>query len=151
MGEESAAAPSPDPSEALEALPRQFAEIGEHLGSYLGAKWAQQKGSFRNGAIVFALGALLILLLTGAFLVAIAFVLYGSALLLGQVLGGRTWAGYLISGGSLLIFGLGYLRWKIKSLRRASLEKKVLEYEHKLERQKEKYGLNALERAASPD
>lgn len=145
--------PRPDDtaaSEALESLPKLMEEVWEHLGGYLGAKWARSKGNVRDGLLVFALAALLVLLLSGVFLIAIAFACYGAALALGQWLG-RPWAGYLLCGGVLLLSGFGYLRFKISALRRAALREKIAEYEQKLERQKEKYGLNALERAAAQD
>ncbi|MCC7345504.1 MAG: phage holin family protein [Deltaproteobacteria bacterium] len=149
--ETAAAAEDKETFEAMEQLPRQLQEIWEHLGSYLGAKWAQSRGDLRNGLLAFALWALLILLFSGVFLIAIAFVFYGSALALAQLLGGRPWAGFLVSGGVLLAVGALYIRWKLSSLRRAALEKKIKDYEQKLERQKEKYGVNALERAATAD
>ena len=139
------------PKDALEELPKQFAEIGEHLGAYLGAKWARSKGSVRDGLFGLALWVLLILLFTGVFLTSIVFVFYGSALGLSQLLGGRTWAGFLLAGGILLLVGTLYITYKIKSLRRASLNKKLEAYEQKLERQKEKFGINAMERAAASD
>jgi len=137
-------------SKALDALPKLFEELWEHLGTYLGAKWAKNQVSLRNGLIVFGLSTLLIFLLSGVCLIAIAFVFYGSALALGTWLG-RPWAGYLISGGVLLIFGAFYIWYQLNSLRRSSMQKRISDYEQKLERQKEKYGINALERAASPD
>jgi len=152
QGPEASAPPEDkETREAMEQLPRQLQEIWEHLGSYLGAKWAQSKGDLRNGLLAFALWALLILLFSGVFLIAIAFVFYGSALALAQLFGGRPWAGFLVSGGVLLAGGALYIRWKLGALRRAALEKKIKDYEQKLERQKEKYGLNALERAAAAD
>ncbi len=145
--------PSPEakePSEALEALPRLLAELWDHISAYLGAKWARSQVSIRDGLILFALSTLLIFLLCGVFLIAIAFVFYGSALALSTWLG-RPWAGYLISGGVLLLVGGLYIRYQLSSLRRSALRKKMADYEQKLEQQSEKYGINALERAASPD
>lgn len=137
-------------SAALESLPKLFEELWEHLGDYLGAKWARSRVSVRDNLIILAIATLLIFLLTGVFLIAIAFVFYGSALALGTWLG-RPWAGYLISGGALLLFGTLYIRYKLASLRRTAMQKKMTAYEQTLERQTEKYGINALERAASPD
>ena len=137
--------------EAMEALPKQFQEIWEHLGDYLASKWALSKGEFKNGVLIFALSSLLIFLFSGALLIAVAFVFYGSALLLSEALGGRPWAGYLISGGGLLLTLSVYIRWKLGSLRRAALKKRIQDYEQKLDRQKVRYGVNALERAADSD
>lgn len=149
--ETSAAAEDKETLEAVAALPQQFQEIWEYLGDYLAAKWAQGKGGLQNGLLAFALWALLILLFSGVFLIAIAFVFYGSALAISELLGARPWAGFLISGGALLLFGTLYIRWKLASLRQSALEKKIRDYERKLERQKEKYGFNAVERAAASD
>lgn len=151
MSEEQTPSPENGAKDVLEELPKQFAEIGEHLGAYLGAKWARSKGSLRDGLFGLALSALLVLLIAGIFLTSIVFVLYGTALGLSEWLGGKTWAGFLLSGGILLLGGTAFLTFKIKSLRRASLNKKLGEYEQKLERQKEKYGINAVERASAPD
>ena len=137
--------------EAMEALPKQFQEIWEHLGDYLAAKWALSKGEIKNGILIFALSTLLVFLFSGALLIAVAFVFYGSALLLSEALGGRPWAGYLISGAGLLLMVAIYIRWKLGALRRAAVKKRIQDYEQKLDQQKVRYGVNALERAAASD
>lgn len=139
------------PQQALEELPRQFQEIWEYLVEYVDAKWDLSKASFRNALLQIVLWSVLTLLGAGLILIAIAFVFYGLALALAEVLGGRPWAGYLIAGGSLLSIFFLLIHFKIASAKRKALRQKTEKYERKLEEQRRKFGLSAADRAAAAD
>ena len=140
---------NPEHPPALEELPRQFREIWEYVGEYLDAKWDLSKASFRDALLQVVLWSVLTLLGAGVILIAISFLFYGIALALTEVLGGRAWAGYLISGGALLLIFYLLIHFKIASAKRNSLREKTEKYERKLEEQRRKFGFNAVDRAAA--
>ncbi len=142
---------NPGTQQALEELPSQFREIWEYVVEYLDAKWDLSKASFRDALFQIVLWGVLTLLGAGLILIAIAFVFYGMALALAEVLGGRPWAGYLIAGGSLLLIFFLLIHFKIASAKRKSLREKTEKYERKLEEQRRKFGLSAAERAAAAE
>ncbi|HKY63157.1 MAG TPA: hypothetical protein VJR29_07040 [bacterium] len=140
---------NPSNSQALDELPGQFREIWEYLVEYLDAKWDLSKVNFRDALLQVVLWSVLTLLGAGLILIAIAFVFYGAALALTEVLGGRAWAGYLIAGGTLLLIFFLSIHFKIASAKRKSLREKTEKYERKLEEQRRKFGFSAADRAAA--
>jgi type VI protein secretion system component VasK len=137
--------------QSLEDLPRQFREIWSYAVEYLDAKWDLSKASFRDALLQVVLWSILTLLGAGVILIAVSFVFYGMALALGEALGQRPWAGYLIAGGTLLLVFYLLIHFKIASAKRKSLREKTEKYERKLEEQRRKFGLNAVDRAAAAE
>ena len=135
--------------QALEELPMQFREIWEYVVEYIDAKWDLSKASFRDALLQIVLWSVLTLLGAGLILIAIVFVFYGVALVLAEALGGRAWAGYLISGGSLLLIFFFLIYFKIASAKRKALREKTEKYESKLEEQRRKFGFSAADRATA--
>ena len=135
--------------QALEELPMQFREIWEYVVEYIDAKWDLSKASFRDALLQIVLWSVLTLLGAGLILIAIVFVFYGVALVLAEALGGRAWAGYLISGGSLLLIFFFLIYFKIASAKRKALREKTEKYERKLEEQRRKFGFSAADRATA--
>lgn len=136
------------PSELLSEASLKFSEAGEYLASYLRSQVDRAKLTARDWVAWIILAFLALFLVASVLVTAVVFLLYGAAQGLTQVFGGRIWAGYLTTGGGLLlILSLG-LKWERSLSKKRALKKRLKEYEEQLRHQTRDYGHNALERAA---
>jgi hypothetical protein len=96
--------------EAIRRLQRQLEELGDYARLYASAKKDAIIASVRKLAL-FALAGLTAFAVFSTILVTAAvFAMLGASQLLGEALGNRPWAGYLIVGlGILLLVALGLL------------------------------------------
>src|SRR4030095_16214991 len=147
--DESKALPKESPSEILSEATLKFAEVGEYLASYVKNQIDRAKLTARDLVGWIVLTCLAVLLAGSVLLTAVAFLFYGVALGLTQIFGGRDWAGYLTTGGGLLLILALTLKLERRAQKRKALKKRVKEYEKQLKRQTETFGHNALERAAA--
>src|SRR4029434_2376540 len=91
------------PSEIFSEAASKFAELGEYLSSYVKTQVDRAKLTARDVAWWIAVACLALLLAVGVLSTAIAFLFYGVAQGLTQLFGGRIWAGYMATGGGLLL------------------------------------------------
>src|SRR4029450_10570319 len=91
------------PSDVFSEATSQFAELGEYLSSYVKTQVDRAKLTARDVAWWIAVACLALLLAVGVLSTAIAFLFYGVAQGLTQLFGGRIWAGYMATGGGLLL------------------------------------------------
>ena len=136
------------PLEDLQAIPAQMAELGTYLSSYFEAKGEQFKISARKALLGIGLLPLALLVMAGVLLLGFVFIFYGAAQGLGQLLGGRLWLAYLITGSSLLILIALAFRYVIVNAGKRTLKKQMKLYERELQEQREQFGHDAEERAA---
>ena len=140
-------APEESPSEIASEAILRFAELGEYLSSYIRSQIDRAKLSLRDLIWWALLVVLLTILAAGILVTAVVFFFYGAAEGLTFVFGGRVWAGYLTTGGGVLLILTFGLKWGRSLSRRKAFKKRARDYEEELKRQSQAFGHNALERA----
>jgi len=148
--DEAGVGPKQDPKgpEALSQAGSQVGELATYLSSYLESLLDKARISARGLLWGMALWPLGILVVAGIILLIFGFLFYGMTLGLAQVLGGRLWLSYLLTGITLLIFLALGLRYFMVTRPKKSLKKKIQSYEEELQKQKTSFGRSAEEQAA---
>ena len=136
--------PSPHP---LDGVMRRLAEMREYLLDYLEARGDAFKLRARQTAVRAALGVLALVGLFAAVAYATVMILSGTAGGIGAALGGRLWAGQLITGLALFLF-LGLAAWQgIRRINQTSRRSTIDKYERKHLQQRARVGEDVRQRA----
>jgi hypothetical protein len=130
----------PKGPDAFKEAMHRLGEAREYAGYLAAAHIDKLKAKARRIAVQAALGMVGAIILLALLVSAAALVLQGVAGLIGELLGGRVWAGALITGGGfLLLTGLGTwlgLRfWQAAAFK--SLQKR---YEYRKRKQRAQFG-----------
>lgn len=137
--------PSPHP---LDGVMRRLTEMREYLLDYLEARGDAFKLRARQTALRAALGVLAMVGLVAAIAYATIMILSGTAGGIGAALGGRLWAGQLITGLALLVF-LALAAWLgIRRVNETSRRSTIDKYESKHLQQRARVGEDIRQRAA---
>jgi hypothetical protein len=124
----------------------QLEELSEYLGLYLSAKLDALLAGVRRFGLVAVAAIVGLLVVSGMLATAGAIAVLGVAQLIGEALGERLWAGYLITGfGLMAVVGAalwGAMRWLARSFRRKTVEK----YARRHEAQRARFGHDARSR-----
>ncbi len=102
----------PEGPDALHEVSEQAQRLASSLSAYLEALLDRARVSVRSILLLLALLPLGLLVLVGMFWLGLAFLGYGLATGIGELLGTRPYVGYLITGSLLLLslsWGLYYL------------------------------------------
>src|SRR5947208_14581835 len=94
----------PHVAEAWRSVVDKLGELGEYAGHYLAAKSDAFKLTMRNVAVMAALGIIGLIAAGGLVVTAVVLLCVGIAHGIAALLGGRMWAGELITG--VLLLGL---------------------------------------------
>lgn len=134
--------------EAIERLHAQFEELVDYVRLYLSARADALVASLRRLGLWLVVGAVG-LVVTFAMLTAAAVIgILGIADLVGQALGERPWAGYVVTGfGLLAIVALGLLA-AVLVLRRSFRNQTVEKYARRHREQRTRFGHDAAQAAA---
>lgn len=135
--------------DALKLLLKQFRELREYFLYYVTAKSDGVKLSLRNAVLWTVLASLGMVAVAGLIVTANWFMLSGTAEGLGQLYGGRLWAGKITAGFlSLACLGIGvcYLVARRKS---ASRERTVQKYEKRQAGEQAEFGRNVYDQASA--
>jgi len=151
-GDPPASVPKPDNvpnAEALAALTKQLAEISEYLSLYVNAQVDRAKLSLKSTVLGLSMIPVVLIALAGILVISLAFLIYGMAQGLAQLMEGREWLAFLLTGLFwLAAVGLGIL-YLLRGQGQGSLKKRKRQYEKNLRRQREEYGHNVAEQAAA--
>jgi hypothetical protein len=132
---------------AVRQLWSQVEELGEFARFYLAARMDAVRASLRKFAVALVLVAVGLVVIGSLLVTALVVLILGIGDGIGQALGDRLWAGYLITGGGLLlILGLTLFA-AIRRLARSSRERTVLKYEQLRRQQKARFGHDVREQA----
>jgi hypothetical protein len=127
------------PAAVLE-LQRQYEELLEYVRFYLAARVDTIRAALRRTALSLVIGTLALFVACAALATCTVIGILGIANLIGQLLGDRLWAGYLITGfGVLLIVGLALLLFS-SSLKRTSRERTASKYARRRQEQRARFG-----------
>lgn len=136
--------------EAVHELFGQLEEFGEYARLYLQAKRDLFTALLRRFGLILAV-ALVALVVVGSLLAAAAVLsLVGLSWLIGDAMG-RPWAGYLITGGGLLVICFGGMWLAIARVRRSFYVQTVEKYARRHEAQRQRFGHDVRQRAAGQD
>jgi len=128
---------------------RQFRELGEYFSYFVSAKTDGAKLSVRQlviGALSAALGVVTV---GGLIMIACWLLFSGLAEGLGELFGGRSWAGRLVTG-LLMAAGLGSGLYYFAARRnRVARERTVAKYETRQDRQRSQFGRSVADPATS--
>jgi hypothetical protein len=146
-----AASPPSEPAEigAWDQIKQQVAELLEYAAYYLEAKTDILK--FRSRQLLFRvqLRIAAILVISGAFVLAITLIFIGISQGLSQLFADKPWLGPLLTGlALLLIVSLGTGGW-ILITRRAAQHRMMQKYEHRKINQQARFRHDVAERAAA--
>lgn len=132
-----------------ENLAKHFAEITNTLSCYVDAKINLFKLSARESFQTIVLSILSILWISGAFLIALSFLMYGIAMAIGRAFGDEFYLGFLITGSIFLLIIFLFFKFVFLANKKKSLEKKIDQYEQQLEFQRKKFDTDIIQRASS--
>jgi hypothetical protein len=148
----------PDPSQAqaapsepspLEPLLSNLAALRSYAEHYLSARVDALKHRVRGAVLALVLGALGLLAAAAALVTAVVLTLRGVAAGLTALLGGRGWAGDLLTGAGILIgTGLG-VYFLVRGWIGSSRRKMVHKYERQREHERDAVGRDVRERASA--
>ncbi len=126
--------------EAFRRLQSQLEELSDHARLYASAKKDALTSSVRRAALWMVIGAVAAAIAVSIVVTATVFALLGLAQLIGEALGDLPWAGYLITGGGLLLLlAIGMLvalTWLQSRFRKQTVQK----YERRHQAQRARYG-----------
>jgi hypothetical protein len=137
--------------EAVERLHAQLAELVEYGRLYLSARADAIVASLRRLGLWLLIGAVGLVVAFAMLTAAAVIGLLGIADLLGQVLGERPWAGYVVTGfGLLAICALGLFAVMLV-LRRSFRNKTVKKYARRHSEQRARFGHDAAQAARASE
>ena len=125
---------------AVQELQRQYEELLEYVRFYLAARVDTIRVALRRTVLSLVMGTLALFVAGAALATCTVIGILGIANLIGQLLGDRLWAGYLITGfGALLIVGLALLLFSSR-LKRTSRERTASKYARRRQEQRARFG-----------
>lgn len=133
--------------ELLEPLRRYLAELQDYLSYYLAARTDAVKLQVRTLLIYAALGVVGGLVGVAALIAAVVLALSGTANGLAELLGGRLWAGQLITGATVLVITAAAIFFAMRSITGGSRKKTVKKYENWRGNQQAQFGHDVLQRS----
>jgi len=133
--------------ELLEPLRRYLAELRDYLSYYLAARADALKLQVRTVLIYAALGVVGGLVGVAALIAAVVLALSGTANGLAELLGGRLWAGQLITGATVLLISAAAVFFAMRSVTSSSRKKTVKKYENWRGNQRAQFGHDVIQRS----
>jgi hypothetical protein len=140
------AAKGPD---AFRQFQLQLEELGEYARLYASAKRDALTSVVRRAAMWAAVAALAGSIAVATVITATVLAMIGLSQLLGQLLGDRPWAGYLVVGGGLLLVLAITTFAVMKSLDSKFRKQTVQKYERRHQAQRTRFGHDATGRPRS--
>jgi len=110
----------------------QLEEMLTYGSSYLGTKVDSLKSLVKEGLIDLFTEASFVFFGMTTLLIAVSFLMYGIAMVVGGALGGELWLGFVITGGSVVLVKLFYSKLLSLRTREESVENKTNHYDKEL-------------------
>jgi hypothetical protein len=126
--------------EAVRRLQSQLEELGEYARLYVSAKKDATLASVRKFALLGLAGVAAFAVFCAMLLTAAVFALLGLAQLIGDALGDRLWAGYLIVGWGMLFLVAAGLAAAVVFLQRRFRTQTVNKYDKRRRIQRARFG-----------
>lgn len=133
--------------EAFRRLQSQLEELGDYARLYASAKKDALSSSLRRAALWAAVGLVAGSIAVTSVIAATVLALLGLAQLLGEALGERPWAGYLITGGGLLLLLASGMFITLLILQSRFRKQTVQKYERRHQAQRARVGQDASQRS----
>jgi hypothetical protein len=137
------------PVEAFKQAFSRLGEIGAYGRQYISAKTDAVKATARRIAILAVLGVIALFAAAAMVIIALVQLLYGIAGAIGAGLGGRLWAGELITGAGLLILLAASVVVGLGILKKISMKAIKAKYELQQRQQRQQFGRSSSDRAAA--
>lgn len=118
----------------------QLEELLAYGSSYLNAKLGGIKSSTKQALMGLFIEVSFIFFGMMSLLIALVFLMYGIALAIGTVLGDKTWLGFIITGGTILVAKLLFSKIILAQDKKDDVKKKIKDYECELDEQRKKFG-----------
>jgi len=135
--------------EAVERLQRQFEELAEYVRLYLAARGDAIGAVLRRFGVWLVIGIAALAVLVAMLSTASAIAILGIADVVGQALGNRPWAGFVVTGfGLLAISGLVLIVATV-ILRRRFRNRTVKKYARRHTEQRARFGRDVTGRPAA--
>lgn len=131
-GRDSPPSPAHEGPEALQDLGPLLQDLSTNLGVYLRSYVERSKVTLRQAFIGIAVYPIAIFVIAGLILSSLVFLSYGIALGLTDLLGGREWLGFLITGVVLIAATSGALRYFLVTRQKKIFREKVSRYEKQI-------------------
>jgi hypothetical protein len=129
-------------------LRAHLAELQDYVAFYLSTKADALKLQVRTVLIYAALGIVAAIVGAGALTTAVVLALNGVANGLAHLLGGRLWAGQLITGSSILLILAAAIILGMRYVTNSSRKKTKEKYDHWRDEQRTRFGHDVGQRAA---
>lgn len=133
--------------EAFRRLQSQLEELGDYARLYASAKKDALTSSLRRTLLWATVGVVAASIAVTTVIMATVLAMLGLAQLLGEALGDRLWAGYLIVGGGLLLLLAVSVVMAFTMLQSRFRKQTVQKYERQRQVQRARFGHDANERA----
>lgn len=147
-GDSSTPSPQPPSAEGLQELSDKLAEVSSYLSLYLESQRDRLQLAIKQGLWGLALFPLGIFVVGGTILMALGFLGYGVATGLARLLGQGPWLGFLLTGVILLMVLGILLTYLFKVRNKGGLKGRRKQWKQELQKQRERFGHDAEERAA---
>jgi hypothetical protein len=132
--------------EAFRQLQAQLEELADYARLYVSAKKDAITCSLRRAAVWAAIGVVAASVAVTTVITSTVLTMIGLSQLIGEALGDRPWAGYLITGGGLiLLLAVGTLI-ALTTLQSRFRKQTVQKYERRHQAQRNRFGHDASER-----
>lgn len=133
------------PADFLHDAQGHIDELGEYAGMYVSAKMAEMRRFLRRAIFFAVLGIIAVLALIAVVITAGVLLCAGVAHLLANLLGGRMWAGELITGAGIIVLGGLAIMFMASVWRKAGHRRTVYYYESRKQEQLRRFGRNIEE------
>jgi hypothetical protein len=134
--------------EAVRRAQRQLEELVEYARLYVSARSDAVKVRVVRLGLLAVAGFLLLLVAGSVAVTAAVISLLGIAGAIGDALDGRLWAGYLITGGGLLLSLALAVVVTLRAVRRGMQRRMSDKYERRHQQQRERFGHDVSQQAA---
>jgi hypothetical protein len=148
-GPESSSSADTAPADPLAPLKRQLAELQDYVAFYLSTRADAIKLQVRTLLVYAALGIVGGIVGVGALLMAAVLALNGIASGFAELLGGRVWAGQLITGASIILIAAIAVVLGMRYLTNSSSGRTKRKYEQWRIQQRARFGHDVEQRAAA--
>jgi len=132
--------------EAFRHFQAQLEELADYARLYASAKKDALTSSIRRAALWMAIGLVAASVAVASVITATVLALLGLAQLIGQALGERLWAGYLITGGGFILLLAAGMVLALSTLQTRFRKQTVQKYERRHQAQRARFGHDASER-----
>ncbi len=133
--------------EAFRRFQSQLEELGDYARLYASAKKDALTSSVRRAALWMVIGVVAAAIAIATVITATVLALLGLAQLIGEALGDRPWAGYLITGGGLLLLLAIGMLFALTTLQSRFRKQTVQKYERRHQAQQARHGHDGSERS----